>query len=114
MVELDVYAIATARDVLIVQRLVDVADEVDDKLGGLVPPPFREGRVEQLRRIVLQRTHDAAVLLAVPLEIDIAVGRRLVVSIDEVKHACESAPFGISNRVGPGRHAGEVMFCLVS
>ena len=37
----DVDAVASPRDVLVVQRLVEVTDEMDDKLGGLRTAPWR-------------------------------------------------------------------------
>lgn len=110
---LHVDAVAALRDVLDVQRLVDVADEVDDELGRLRPAPRPQLRVQHLRRVVLDRAHDAAVLLAVALEVDAAVRRRRVLGVDEVEVFRETSPFRVPDAVGPSRDAGEVVLGLV-
>lgn len=107
-------AVATPRDVLDVQRLVDVADEVDDELGGLVPPPGPQSRIEQLRGVVLERAHDAAVGLAVALEVDAAIRGRAVLGVDEVEVLGEAAPFRVPDAVGPRGDAGEVVLGVVA
>lgn len=65
-------AVAAPRDVLVVQRLVQVADEVNDKLGGLRAAPGRQVGVKHLLRVVGQRRDDAAGGLAVALQVDAA------------------------------------------
>lgn len=107
-------AIAAPSDVLDVQRLVDVADEVNDKLGSLVPPPRPQLRIEQLLGVVLKGAHDAAVLLAVALEVDAAILRRAILRVDEVEVLAEAAPLGVPDAVGPGRDAGEVVLRVVA
>lgn len=106
--------IPTLRDVLDVQRLVNVADEVDDELGRLGPAPRPEVGVEQLLRVVLQGAHDAAVGLAVAREVDAAVRRRVVLGVDEVEVPAEAPPLGVADAVGPRRHAREVVRRVVA
>lgn len=116
-VEQHVDAVAPALHVLRVQRLVDVADEVDDELGGDGALPGREGAVgvEQARGVVVQGADDAAaVFFAVALEVDAAVLGRRVLGVDEVEVGGEAAPFGVADRVGPGGDAGEVVGCVVA
>jgi hypothetical protein len=106
-------SIAPLSNVLRVQRLVDVADEVDDELGGLVAPPRVQAAVQQLGGVVLDRTHDASVLLAIPVKVDTAVGRRRVLGVDEVEVLGEAAPFRIADAVCPRRNASEVVLSIV-
>lgn len=107
-------AVAASSDVLDVQRLVDIADEVDDELGGLVPAPGPQFRIEQLRGVVLERAHDAAVGLAVALEVDAAVRGRAVLGVDEVEVLAEAAPSRVPDAVGPRGDAGEVVLGVVA
>lgn len=105
----DVDAVAAAGRVLVVQRLVQVADKVDDKLGRLRAAPGRQRRVVRLRRVVGQRRHDAAARLAVARQVHVARARRLVVRVDEVKRAGELAPFRVADGVGPAGDGREVV-----
>lgn len=105
----DVDAVAAAGDVLDVQGLVDVADEVDDELGGLGAQPGRQLRVEDLRGVVLDGGDDAALVLAVAVHVDGAAARGRVFGVDEVEDARVVAPLGVADRVGPGRDVGEVV-----
>lgn len=107
-------AVASARDILIVQRLVDVADKVHDELGGLRAQPGGHVRVEDLRGVVLDGGHDAALGLAVALELDGARVRRRVFGVDEVVDARVVGPFAVADRVGPGRDVGEVVGRVVA
>ena len=97
------------RHILVVQRLVDVADEVHDELGRDGALVGRERAVEQPRGVVGQRRDDAPRLLAVALEVDVAVVRRRVVRVDEVEGRGEAVVLGVAERVGPGRDAREVV-----
>ena len=114
VVEQDLYTISTACHILIVQRLMDISDEVDDELGGLAAPPRWERGIKGLQSIVLQGADDATLLFAVSLEVNIAVSGRVIVRVDEVEGTSEPSPFRVADRIGPGRYAGEVMFCVVS
>lgn len=109
-----VNAVAALRDILRVQRLMNVADEMDDELGRLVPLPGPQLRVEQLRRVVLQRAHDAAISLAIALEVDAAIRGRVVLSVDEVEVLGEAPPFRVPDAVGPGRDARQVVLRVVA
>lgn len=102
-------AVAAPSDVLVVQRLVQVADEVDDELGGLGAQPGGQLRVERLLGVVGEGADDAARLLAVALVVDVARGGRVVVGVDEVERLGEAAPARVADRVGPGRDLGEVV-----
>ena len=83
--------------VLRMQRLVDVAHEVDDKLGGLVPPPGVQVVVQELLRVVLDGADNTAVLLTVAVEIHAAVRGRGVLGIYEVEVLGETAPTGVAD-----------------
>ena len=93
---------------------MDISDEVDDELGRLVAPPRWERGIKDLHSIVLQGADDATLLFAVPLEVDIAVCRGVIVGVNEVEGTSEPSPFRVADRIRPGRYAGEVMFCVVS
>ena len=105
----DVDAVAAAGDVLVVQRLVQVADKVDDKLGGLGAAPRGQRGVVDLLGVVGERRDDAAALLAVALQIHVARVRRLVVRVNKVKGAGKLAPFRVADGVGPAGYGGEVV-----
>jgi hypothetical protein len=107
-------AVAAALDVLGVHGLVDVADKVDDKLGGLAAPPRRQVRVQQLVRVVLDGANDAAVGLAVARKVDAAVVRRRVLGVDEVEVLGEAPPPRVPDAVGPRRHARQVVLRVVA
>jgi hypothetical protein len=116
-VEQHVDPVPAALHILRVQRLVDVADKMDDELGGDGALPGRERPVgvEQARGVVVQGADDAPpVLFAVTLEVDAAVLRGVVLGVDEVEVGGEAAPFGVPDRVGPGGDAGEVVGCVVA
>lgn len=106
---LHVYPIAAPRDVLVVQRLVQVPDEVHDELGGQVPVAEREGRVERLEGVVGEGGDDAACVFAVARKVDVAGEGRVVFRVDEVEGLGEAAPLGVPDRVGPRGDVGEVV-----
>lgn len=62
----------------------------------------------------MKRTDDAAIGLAIPLEVDTAIGGRVVLCVDEVKVLAKAAPFGIPDAVSPCRDAGEVVLRVVA
>lgn len=119
------------------KRLVNVADEVDDELSRLVPPPGVQAFVEELLRVVLDGADNTAILFTVTFKIHAAVRGRGVLGIYEVKVTGETAPFAtfvcfplmparavrvamgrgggsrVANRVGPGGDAGQVMFGII-
>lgn len=107
-------AVSAPGDVLVVQRLVDVPDKVDNEARGLVALPSRQLRVEEALRIVRQGRDDAAFGLAVPGEVDAAVRRGFVLGVDEVKGAREAAPAGVTDGVGPGGHFAEIIARLIA
>lgn len=74
-VKLDRDPVAPPSDVLRVERLVHVADEVDDEFGGHGAFRVREGDVEQAGGVVGERGDDAAggFFFAVAFEVDAAV-----------------------------------------
>jgi len=102
-------AVAAPSDILNVQRLVYIAHKMDNEFRCLSPSPRPQLRIEQLRGIVLERADNAAVDLAIALEIDAAVRGRVVLGVDEVEVLAEASPFGVPDAVGPGRDAGEVV-----
>jgi hypothetical protein len=108
-----VNAVTTLSDVLSVQRLMDVADEMNDKLGSLRPPPRPQSRIEQLRCVVLKRADNATIGLAIPIEVDATICGRVILGVDEVEVLGEATPFGVSNAVCPGRDTREVVLCIV-
>lgn len=107
-IPLHVNTVAAPSDILIMQRLVQVADKVDDKLGSLRTQPCRQLGIERLAGVVCQRADDAAILLAVALEVDVARLGRVVVGVDEVEVLGEAAPSRVADRVGPSGNVGEV------
>lgn len=109
-----VNAISPARDILVVQWLVDVADKVHDELGGLGAQPRGDGRVGDLGGVILDGGDDAALLLAVAVQVDGARVRRRVLGVDEVEDAGEVAPLCVPDGVGPGRDVGEVVAGVVA
>jgi hypothetical protein len=48
----DVDAVSTSCDILVMQRLVQVTNKVNDKLGCLRSAPCRQGRVDRLFGVV--------------------------------------------------------------
>lgn len=110
----DMDAVSTSCDILVMQRLMQIANEVNDKLGSLRSSPCRQGRIDGLLGVVGQSGDDAAVLFAVTLKVDIAVLGRAVVRIDEMEVLCESAPFRVSDRIGPGGYLGHVIGILAT
>lgn len=112
-VKQDMDAVAALRDVLVVQRLVEVADKVHDKLGGLVALPERQAGLDRLLGVVCEGGDDAAVVLAVALKVDVALLGRAVVGVDEVERLCVPAPVGVADRVGPAGYLGDVVGALV-
>lgn len=100
-IPLDIDAISAPRNVLVVERLMQVADEVDDELGGLSTAPGGQRVVKRLFRIVGQGADDAARPLAVALEVDVARQGRVIVGVDEVERLGEATPFGVSDGIGP-------------
>ena len=78
--------------VLRVQRLVNIANEVDDKLGRLVPPPGVQAVVQELLRVVLDGADHTAVLFTVTVEIHATVRGRGVFGIYEVEVLGEASP----------------------
>ena len=105
----DIDAVSASRNVLVVQRLMQVADEMDNELGSLSTAPGGQRVVRSLLRVVGQGVDDAARLLAVALEVDVARQRRVIVRIDEVECLGELTPFGVSDGVGPRGDLGEVV-----
>lgn len=107
-------AVPAPGHIFVVQGLVDVSNKVHHELGGLRAEPHWDRRIEDLRGIVLDRSHHAPLILAVAVEFDRAVVGRLVLGVDEVEHARIMAPFRVSDGVGPRSHVGEVVGGVVS
>lgn len=107
-------AVAAPGYVFVVQGLVKVAHEMDDKLGGLGPQPGGHGWVEDLRGVVLDGRDNTALFLAVAFQIDRTIMRRVVLGVDEVEDTGKVAPFGVADRVGPGGDAGQVILVAVA
>lgn len=101
--------VSASGHIFIMQGLMDVSDKVHHELGRLRPEPCRDGGVEDLRGVVLDRRHNAALLLAVAVELDGAVVWRLVFGVDEVEDPRVVAPFRIPDRVGPRSHVCEIV-----
>ena len=99
--------------IFVVQGLVNVSDKVYYKLSGLRAEPDWNGGVENLGGVVLDRRYYATFFLAVAVEIDGAVIRRLVFGVDEMEHSCVVAPFRVPDRVGPGGYVCEIVAGVV-
>lgn len=112
-IPLNVNAVPSQRNILVMQRLVKVTDEVYHELDSLSPPPVWQLRVKQLLSVVSQRADDAPGLFAVALEIDVAVLGWAVVGVNEVEVLCETAPARVADGVGPSRHAGHVVVLII-
>lgn len=82
---------------------------MNDKLGRLGAAPCRQRRVEGLLGVVGQGSDDAARPFAIALKVDVAGFGRVVMRIDEMERACESAPFCVSDRIGPAGYLGQVI-----
>lgn len=85
-----------------------------DKLGRLGAQPDGHVWVEDLRGVVLNRGDDAALGLAVAVQVYRARGGRGVFGVDEVVDARVVAPFGIADAVCPGCDAGEVVRFVIA
>lgn len=96
-VELYIDAVAASSDIFVMHRLVQISDEVNNKLGCLGTEPWRQHRVQRLLGVVGEGTDDAAGLLAVALEVNIAIVRGVVMSVDEVECLGEPTPFGVAD-----------------
>lgn len=114
VVEQDVDVVPASRQVLCVQRLMDIANEVNDKLGRLGAHRGPQGRVQQLARVVLQRADDAPLGLAVAIEVDGAVRGRAVLGVDEVEGLGEAAPARVSHTIRPRCDACEVVVGVIA
>lgn len=107
-------AVAALGNVLRVQRLMNVADKVNDKLGGLGTAPGVEIAVQQLGGVVLDGADNASVLLAVPLKVDAAISGRRVLCVDKMEILSKAAPSGIPDAIRPRRDAGEIVLGIVA
>ncbi|CRK35222.1 hypothetical protein BN1723_014972 [Verticillium longisporum] len=65
--------ITSPRDVFIMQRLVDVTDEMHDEAGRLVTLPCAQLRIQRPLRVVGKCRYNTAFFLAVAVELDAAV-----------------------------------------
>ena len=105
--------ITTPGYVLVMQRLVQVADKMYHKLGRDIPLPERQLWVQRLQRVVRQRRHHAPRILTITLEVDVAPERRVILCVDEVECLGETPPLGVADGVGPGGDVGHVVIGLV-
>lgn len=96
------------------QRLVDVAHEMDHELGRLRALDHVQGLVQHARGVVLDGADHAALGLAVALVYDAARMRRGVLRVDVVQGTRPPAPFGVPDRVGPGGYVGQVVGGVVA
>lgn len=87
---------------------------MNDKLGSLGTLPWRQRRVEGLLGVVGQSGDDTAGSLAVAFKVDVARLGRAIVGVDEMERARESAPFCVSDRVGPAGYLGHVVGLIAS
>lgn len=101
-----VYPVPSQGNVFVVQRLMQVTDKVDDKLGGLSATPGGERRVQRLLGVVGQGGDDASIGFAIALEVDIARVRWAVVRVNEVEVLGEPAPFCVADGIGPRGYFG--------
>lgn len=125
--ERDVDEVAADFEVLDVQRLVDVADEVDHPFQGFLLLDQTDGFGYCAGGVVGDSGHDAAFLGAVALVVDVALLGGRVQGIDVVQGRAEFALIGVAVAVGlgwsvngcvlvvlsargayPGSHVGEV------
>lgn len=110
----DVNAITSPSHIFVVERLVHVADEVHDKPRRLVAFPPAQLGIQRPSSVVCESRHDAALIFAVPLEVDAAVVGRTIFGIDEVKGPGEVSPARVPDRVGPGGDAGKVVLGVIT
>lgn len=103
------YPIPTPCHILVMQRLVQVANKVNNKLGRNIPVAPPQRGIERLLGIVRKRCDDAAGLLAIALEVDVARSGRVVLGVDEVEGFGEAAPAGVADGIGPGGDVGHVV-----
>jgi len=106
--------IPATSNVFVVKRLMHVADEVHHEACCLVALPAAQVVVESTRRVVRECGDDAAILLAVALQLHTAVRRRVVLGVDEVEDAREVTPARIADGVCPGGDLGEVVLRWVA
>lgn len=92
--------VAADLEVLDVQRLVDVADKVDDPLEGLLLLVEADGFGDGAGRVVGDGADDAALLWAVALVDDVALLGRGVEGVDVVQGRGEGALGGVAVAVG--------------
>lgn len=71
---------------------MDIANEVDDKLGRLVPPPEVQVVVQELLGVVLDGADNTAILFTVTVEIHATVRGRGVLGIYEVEVLGKTPP----------------------
>jgi hypothetical protein len=96
------------------ERLMHVPNEMNHEARRLITLPPAQARIERARCVVGERRDNAALLLAVALELDAAVGRRIVLGVDEVEDAGEVAPARVPDRVRPRRNLGEIVIMRVA
>lgn len=101
-VEGDVDEVAADFEVLDVQRLVDVADEVDYPFQGHLLLGQADGGGHGAGRVVGDGGHDAAFFRAVALIVYVAGGRWAVQGVNVVVGRAEAAVGGIAVAVGLG------------
>lgn len=93
---------------LIVERLGQVANEVDEELEGLLDVGGGEAAVSNALGVVGHGRDGAARAAAVAVIVDVAVGGRAVLGVDEVEGSRPLASGGCSVVVSPRGDVGQV------
>lgn len=104
----DIHVVGTELVRLIVERLRDVADKVDQELERLGSVGGGEASVANALGVVDNGRHGTARRTAVPVIVDIAAGGRVILGIDKVQRGRPGAGSGRTIAVGPRGNVGEV------
>lgn len=105
----------TSCDIFVVQRLMQVPDEVDQEFKRPLALYPRQGSVTRPVSVVGQRADNTPSLLAVPRIVDLArAAGRVVVGIDEVEVAGIFPYLQAPDLIRPRGYFGEVVVALVT
>ena len=107
-VEGDVDGVASHGQVLHVQRLVDIAQEVNDPFEGLLAFCDREVFIGHTSGVIGNGGHNTAFLGAVALVVHVAGRRRRVEGIDIMERRGESTLSGVAVRISPCCNVAQV------
>jgi hypothetical protein len=113
-IPLHIDAVAATLHILVMERLMQIFDEMQNELRGLHAPPRREISRESLGSIVGESSDDAAIVLAVAFKVNVARVRWIIVSVDEVVVLGKASPFGVANRISPSGYLCQVVILIIT